>query len=57
MEMMKNWENGGTEVANQIKSSCNLNDDVGETNQEKKVQLKGVVRRILVLKLKTVKKT
>jgi hypothetical protein len=50
-------KDGGTEVADQIKSSCNLNDDGGKNNQGKKVQLRGVVRRILVLKLKTAKET
>ena len=36
MEMMKNWENGGTEVANQIKSSCDLNVDDGSKKQSGK---------------------
>jgi hypothetical protein len=50
-------KDGGTEVADQIKSSCNLNDDGGKNNQGKKVQLREVVRRILVLKLKIAKET
>jgi hypothetical protein len=47
----------GTEGADQIKSSCNLNVDGGKSNQGKKLQLRGVVRKILVLELKKAKET
>jgi hypothetical protein len=36
-------KDGGTEGANQIKSSCDLNIDGGKNNQGKKVQLREVV--------------
>jgi hypothetical protein len=48
-------KDGGTEGADQIKSSCNLNVDGGKDQLGKDSATKGSYEKILVLKLKTAK--
>jgi hypothetical protein len=50
-------KDNGTEGADQINSSCNLNVDGGKDQSEKEAATTGSVRRILVLKLKKAKET